>query len=286
VDVDEINSLTGFDPADIDTFLEPDDFRTAFTLMMMREENVISAPMTFDELIDDYQFHDRCDSGIYAVTPVEMEELNARQDAVPFQPNPDDHTLGGVKQFLSNKQKRRTALQLHMDNAHVGYHPDCPICTSLIVRFNKTFKIIDRYVDPRPCFEFVLDMGTMSHRSSRGNKYFSNFKCPGSGWREWLFQINKNDFCDMLDDLLTTRRADTRFQYDGYKFMEQVYTDLDSVWSDVNKMVDGIRKKHGVKFIFACPTNKNKMAMGEKMIQDDEKSTKALMIQFRLPIQY
>ena len=98
--------------------------------------------------------------------------------------------------------------------------------------------------------------------------------------------MNKNDFCDLLDDLLTTHQANTQFQYDSHKFMEQVYTDLDSVWSDVNKMVDGIRKKHGVKFIFACPTNKNKMAMGEKMIQDDEKATKALMVQFRLPIQY
>eukprot|EP01052_Picozoa_sp_SAG31_P041446 SAG31_NODE_6285_length_2084_cov_3.501259_3_plen_178_part_00 len=127
----------------------------------------------------------------------------------------------------------------------------------------------------------------MSHRSSRGHKYVSLFKCPSSGWPEYLFHVNKNDFNDALDSLITARRADSRFQYPGYKFCEQVYTDIDGSWSDVNAVTEAVREKHGIKFIYTDPSgSKNKNARGEKMCRDAENAMKALMIHYRIPIGY
>ena len=63
-------------------------------------------------LTDDFPMSDSLEKGLFAVTPLEMEVLTGDNAVVSFQENPDDHTLGGVKQFLSNKQKRRTRARL------------------------------------------------------------------------------------------------------------------------------------------------------------------------------
>eukprot|EP01052_Picozoa_sp_SAG31_P003406 SAG31_NODE_131_length_23419_cov_38.760087_1_plen_167_part_00 len=69
--------------------------------------------------------------------------------------------------------------------------------------------------------------------------------------------------------------------------MEQIYTDLDGSWSDVNAAAEAMRDRHGIKFIFADPSgSKNKNARGEKLCRDGENAMKALMIHYRLPVGY
>ena len=132
---------------------------------------------------------------------------------------------------------------------------------------------------------FSLDMGTMSHRSTKGYKYFCVFRCYNSGWYETLYLVHKNEFVDKWCAMVDRIRADPRFQYTNYKFMANVRTDFDSVWDTRCKQAVREREKRGIIFEFGCPTDHRKKARGEKSIRDCEMGTKALMVQHRLPIQ-
>ena len=82
---------------------------------------------------------------------------------------------------------------------------------------------------------FSLDMGIISHRSSRGYKYFCVLRCYNSGWYVLLFLVYKNEFVDKWCAMVDRMRANPLFQYAKYKFMARVRTDFDSVLDTRNR---------------------------------------------------
>eukprot|EP01052_Picozoa_sp_SAG31_P041852 SAG31_NODE_6463_length_2007_cov_1.937631_2_plen_338_part_00 len=125
----------------------------------------------------------------------------------------------------------------------------------------------------------------MSHRSTKGYKYFCVFRCYNSGWYESLYLALKSEFVDKWIAKVDRIRADPRYQYATYKFMAVVRTDFDSVWDSRCKQAVREREKRGIIFEYGCPTDHRKKPRGEKSIRDFEMGTKALMVQYRLPIQ-
>ena len=68
--------------------------------------------------------------------------------------------------------------------------------------------------------------------------------------------------------------------------MANVRTDLDSVWDNRNKEAVREREKRGIRFDFGCPTDHRTKPRGETSVRDIEMGTKALMVEFRLPVQW
>ena len=98
--------------------------------------------------------------------------------------------------------------------------------------------------------------------------------------------VDEADLHDKWCELVDKYRADPRFQYAKYHFMANIRTDLDSVWDNRNKAAVHEREKRGIIFDFGCPTDSRKKARGEKSIRDAEMAMKALMVEYRLPIQW
>jgi hypothetical protein len=111
-------------------------------------------------------------------------------------------------------------------------------------------------------------------------------KCAGVGFNESLYLNHKSDFIGEWIKLIDMRRNDYRFKYAKYVYMMSVHTDLDSVWDNKNKAAVAAREKYGISYVFASPEDSNKNARGEKMIQDAERAMKAIMIQYRIPLQF
>eukprot|EP01052_Picozoa_sp_SAG31_P003863 SAG31_NODE_153_length_22196_cov_24.963570_8_plen_91_part_00 len=69
-----------------------------------------------------------------------------------FTPEFDDIVMAGIKNQLNSANRKKASLQLHRDSGHIGYHPDCQTCKWLRLRNRRLFGVIDKYIDPRPCF--------------------------------------------------------------------------------------------------------------------------------------
>jgi hypothetical protein len=221
---------------------------------------------TFEELVSSLDFvfdgrrhkYDPFSVSVNNTIPIELSEMKGRHD--DFVPADVDPVMGSMKNSIQGSKNSGPSLSFHIKKGHCGYHPDCQVCTYLRLHFNRIFKEIGKYVDPRPCFEFNMNIMTVSHRSSRGNKYAVLMKCPAVGFNEVLFLNHKSDFLEEWIKLVDMRRKDPRFKYATYVYMMSVHTDLDSVWDNKNKAAVAAREKLGISYVFASPENSNKNA--------------------------
>ena len=83
------------------------------------------------------------------VRPIEIADVDEQVDV--YTPDDDDSVVGGLKKFTKNGD-RTSSLKFHMIQGHAAYHLDCEVCKYLRIHFNKTYKHIERYLDPRPCY--------------------------------------------------------------------------------------------------------------------------------------
>ena len=196
INLDYINKCTGFDRMDESTYLSPEDFK-GWVESMMNVSSHICASSTFDEIVSsvpisppDYEYDPFAISDA-SIFPVWLSEaLGLTYDHVP---EDDDSSMGGIKKFTKNGDKT-SSLKFHTMKGHPAYHPDCEVCKFLRLHHNRTFKHIDRYIDPRPCFVFNMDIMTASDRSSRGNKYAVLMRCPSTGFFEVIYLNFKHEF--------------------------------------------------------------------------------------------
>ena len=287
VNVDYINAATNFDKMNASTYLSPGDFNKWISTMI-NESTKISTCDTFDGMVESYPVSAYELDTLHlpsppSVLPMELSDMEGYTDL--FVPAEDDHVMGGIKKFV-HQGKKTASLKFHSSKGHGGYHPDCQVCRYLRYRFSKTFTQIDRYIDPRPCILFNMDILTISHRSDRGNKYAVILKCPAVGFNELILLEFKSDFIGEWCRMVDARRADPRFQYSKHMYMMNVHTDCDGAWDNRSKAAVAAREKRGIGFILASPEDSNKNARGEKMIQDAERGMKALMIEHRIAIQH
>ena len=317
INVDQINYLTEYNPADPASYLPAKAFADSIMLLMTPETEIVpgtdwtsamcSVPFEDENNMDNDE-QSRAVGVIYTIMEteiisIEMAQLDQHNKLVApalqvdasadldvinkiREPEFDDVVMGGLKKLLSTANRRKSALEIHRANAHVGYHPDCQVCQWLRLRYNRVYKQIDKYIDPNPCLMFSLDMGIISHRSSRGYKYFCVLRCYNSGWYVLLFLVYKNEFVDKWCAMVDRMRANPLFQYAKYKFMARVRTDFDSVWDTRNKDAVRERETRGIYFEFGDPSDHRKKPRGEKSVRDMEMGCKALMVEFRLPIQW
>ena len=288
INIDYINLVTGFDRMQANTYLSNEAFGK-WVGSMMNSSSRIGDSCTFAELASsipvspsDYVYDPFTSSG-NPVRPIEIAEMDGQ--VVDYAPDDDDSVVGGLKKFTKNGD-RTSSLKFHMIKGHAAYHPDCVVCRYLRLHFNRSYKHIERYLDPRPCYVFNMDILTVSHRSQRGNKYAVIMLCPAVGFFEVLFLNHKNEFIEQWLRLVDKRRNDPRFRYAAYKYMMNIHTDCDPVWDNKNRAAVAAREKLGIGFVLASPEDSNKNARGERMIQIAERAMKALMIEFRIAIQY
>jgi hypothetical protein len=210
IDVDHINHETKFNRMEASSYLEPDTF--ACWVSGMSAGGRVRECTTFEDLVSSLDFvlngrshdHDPFSVSVNNTIPIELSEMKGRHD--DFVPADDDPVMGSMKNSTQTSTNSGTTLAFHIKKGHCGYHPDCQVCTYLRLHFNRTFKEIGKYLDPRPCFEFNMDIMTVSHRSSCGNKYAVLMKCPAVGFNEVLFLNHKSDFLEEWIKLVDMRR--------------------------------------------------------------------------------
>lgn len=120
---------------------------------------------------------------------------------------------GGVKNKLSGRIKKMTALEFHCYHNHIGYHPDCRICNLTARSLKRTY--VDRviYHEIRTGYRFTMDAVVISHRSDRGRKYAYTYIDMGpSGYFEGFTLVLRSDLCSQFFPKVKEMRS--KFQKD------------------------------------------------------------------------
>ena len=129
-------------------------------------------------------YFENLDSAFYALAGVvnrmydgsepEMEypaaELLRRAEQEQFLIDTDSELIG-VKVGLSAKSRKKTLMELHEDNCHVGHMPSCLVCAMVKLTAAPLTSNMEVLRESRPCYKFHIDTATMNVKSRQGNIY-------------------------------------------------------------------------------------------------------------------
>ena len=157
-------------------------------------------------------------SRIYDGSEPEMEysvaELLRRAEQEQFLIDTDSELIG-VKAGLSAKSRKKTLMELHEDNCHVGHMPGCLVCAMVKLTAAPLTSNMEVLRESRPCYKVHIDTATMNVKSRQGNIYATLMYCEGCDRREILFDATKTTIVANVKKLIVRRRRMPIFQ--GYQ---------------------------------------------------------------------
>ena len=138
-------------------------------------------------------------------------DVNHGGDALARRYYEDDGVLSAIKDLITGKKGKATALQFHCDHGHVGWLKECRVCQAERRTFRRLAVKIDPHRDARPVHTWHGDMITWDTRSRQGAKYLWGMRC-GVGYIDGFVLEYRHQLCERFEAWIIKMRNDARFQ--------------------------------------------------------------------------
>ena len=201
----------------------------------------------------------------------------------------DDTAVKGVRKGLRTHARELTAQQLHEKLCHFGYLKGCKVCDAVRATLRK-YSVSKRndYTETRAGYRWYGDTITWDVTSRYGYKYTAILIDAATGYILHFHLKRKDDTIDKLKELITKIRANPYYAESkhGHRFFTELRLDEAGEWSSRNKEMRTAMDQLGVNVEWAVPPDKRDHANAENAMRQVEKSVKAIMMQYNLPLEY
>jgi len=211
--------------------------------------------------------------------PKDHDELEENYQAT-------DAVIAGSKDTMGARERKMTQLQLHKRHGHIGYHESCDICRQVRASLRRVYKKVDPYIETRPGYAFSADSITWSDRSRYGNKYTIVFRCVACGYFEVIHLWQRSDATQEIERMVLRIRKDPLLSNRDYPMISQLRLDPAGEWRDDNKEFTSMIERVGITVSWSSPHDKRSNAHAENSVRQIEMTTKCIMLERRLPIEF
>ena len=189
-----------------------------------------------------------------------------------------DGVIKGAKAGLPSASSRRTVMEMHCDNGHIGYMAECPICIAVRGSCRRLRSQVDSYVEIRPGYKYHCDIITWNVRSAQGNKYTIVLRDEATGHFVAESIAYRSDAADGVRRQIVKRRKDVKFmEYDGYEWAAHLHLDLEGGWRDDAKKFMNIKRELGLEITYSDPQDKRTNGRAENACLMMEVTVKAIL---------
>lgn len=196
----------------------------------------------------------------------------------------DEATPFGI---TAGKFRTMSRQELHVALGHFGYLEGCIYCLQVKKNLTRIYKNPRPKYDIRPGHTYHADVIYWSFTgiSVRGFKYTVILKCACTGDMEELNVATRDEVPDAFDNLITERRADSRFDQTGYKMFSAFH--LDQAGEFTGASMKRVFAKHQIHEVYyADPVRKESAGPAEYAVQQLEIQVKKSMAQTMMPPSY
>lgn len=186
----------------------------------------------------------------------------------------------GTKQSLGAKAGL-TSLQFHIDNCHVGYHPDCSHCNASKSNKRRIRLQVDPFVPSLPGQIWYMDTVTFPVRSLQGSKYMIVMRCPAVKFLIGIPLVFRSESVIAIEQTIKAMRADPVFKQHGYAMFEYIYMDIAGEWSPDAIQWTDMCTRNGIHPTWKSPETKSGAI--EKSVGIVEEHINATMFSQNLP---
>ena len=198
---------------------------------------------------------------------------------------PDEKETRGTQEQLKNSRAKWSNLKFHRKYGHCGNCGKCDVCSMVKGAMKRYRKKVDPHWDTRPWRMVAIDMIQFSHTLLDGNQHMICFRDEATGEFHFEFLYLKSDAPTIIEDFITTCRADLAYSqcHMSYPPIQVLVTDEPGEWGLKSAKWQALTQRLWFQFQHCTPEISKEAGRAEVSNKIAEHTIKAIMFEQNLP---
>ena len=193
--------------------------------------------------------------------------------------------MAGTKSTLAPSVKKLSQRELHERHGHIGVHPGCSLCKSVMRTTRKAQPENEAFKERRPGVFWAMDIFTPNVVGYDGSRYINVIGDVGSGYMDVMHLQLKSDLTEEFIEFVKTIRSKYGADHDYQLFQSILVDPAGEQREDFPKFIAACDML-GVRPIYGDPTRKSSMALAEIRVQIHALGMKRIMLSNSLLLEH